>query len=60
MFKNRGMHFIHLNVNSLLPKMEEIRHIVQLTNASVIGISETKLDWPVLNSKIVIEGYELI
>ena len=44
MFKNRGMHFIHLNVNSLLPKREEMRHLVKLANASVIAISETKLD----------------
>ena len=40
MFKNRGMHFIHLNVNSLIPKIEEIRHLAKLTNASVIDTSE--------------------
>ena len=40
-FKSKGMHFIHLNINSLLPKIEEICHLKKLTNAPTIGISET-------------------
>ena len=43
-FKKRGMHFIHLNIHSLLPKIDEICYIAKLTNATVIGLSETKLD----------------
>ena len=42
-FKKRGMHFIHLNVNSILPKIDEIRYIAKLINATVIGLSETNL-----------------
>ena len=42
-FQKRGMHFIHLNINSILPKIDEIRYIAKLTNATVIGLSETKL-----------------
>ena len=42
-FKKRGMHFIHLNINSLLPKIDEIRYVAKLTNAIVVGLSETKL-----------------
>ena len=54
MFKNTGMHFIHLDVIvCLLPKIEEIRLLAELTNASLIGISEMKLDEFVLNSEIV-------
>ena len=60
MFKNRGMHFIHLNVNSLIPKIEEIRHLAKLTNASVIDTSEIKLDGSVLNNEVAIEGYDVI
>ena len=44
MFQKRGMHFIHLNINNLLPKIDEIRYVAKLTNATVIGLSETKLD----------------
>ena len=51
------MHFIHLNKNSLLPKIDEIRYIVKLTNAAVIGLSETKLDNIILSSELKIEGY---
>ena len=58
-FKNRGMHFIYLNVNSLLPKIEEIRHLAELTKTSVIGISEMKLD-RCLEQWNCIEGYDFI
>ena len=40
----KKMNFIHINVNSLLPKIGEVRYIANITNASVIEISETKLD----------------
>ena len=48
------MHFIHLNINSILPKIHEIRYIAKLKNATVIGLSETKLDNAVLNSELEI------
>ena len=38
------MHLIHININSLLPKIDEVRYIESITNASIIGINETKLD----------------
>ena len=44
-FNSRGLHFIHLNINSLLPKIDELRNIAKLSNAAVIGIGESKLDW---------------
>ena len=37
-FKIKGFHLLYLNVNSLLPKIDE------LSNAAVIGIAEYKLD----------------
>ena len=37
-FKYRGLNFIHLNINSLLPKIDELRYIAKSTNAAVIGI----------------------
>ena len=59
-FENRVMHFIHLNINSILPKTDEICYIAKLTNATVIGLRETKLDNAVLSSELEIEGYDLI
>ena len=44
-FYLRGLHFIHLNVNSLLPKIDKLRNIAKLSKAAVIGIiSKSKLD----------------
>ena len=35
-FKARGLHFIHININSLLPKTEELRRIACQSKAAVI------------------------
>ena len=51
--KYRELHLLHLNINSLLPKVDELRHIARLTNAAVIGISESKLDESVPTSEIL-------
>ena len=40
-FKQRALHFLHFNINSLLPKIDELRHVAILTNATVIRISES-------------------
>ena len=53
-FQKRSMHFIHLN------KIDELRYIAKLTNATVIGLSETKLDNAVLSSELEIKGYDPI
>ena len=42
-FRSKGIHLIHLNVNSLLPKINEIHYIAEGTKAAVIGITESKL-----------------
>ena len=58
-FDTRGLHFLHLNTNSLLAKTDEFRLIAQKTNAAVIGISETKLDQSVLDGEVNIDGHEM-
>ena len=59
-FKAKGIHLIHLNVNSLLPKIDEIRYISARTHAAVIGISESKLDETIYLPEIQISNYELL
>ena len=59
-FKAKGVHLIHLNINSLLPKFDEIQYLAARTNAVVITISESKLDETVLQSEIQISNYELL
>ena len=56
-FRCRGLHFIHLNINSLLPKIDELREIVKISNSKVSGITETKLDNSIDDSEISIDGY---
>ena len=59
-FKNRGLHFIHLNINSLLSKIDELREIVKASNVTVLGITESKLDDSTNNCEIYIVGYNTI
>ena len=55
-FNWRDLHFIHLNVNIFLPQMYELRNIAKISNAAVIGISESKLNDSVLSSEIHIDN----
>ena len=57
---NRGLHFIRLNINSLLSKIEKCRYIAKSTNAAVIGICESKLDASVLDPEISIDNYKIL
>ena len=59
-FKRRRLHFLHLNLNILLPKIDEIILIAKLTNESVTGISESKLDNSVFTTDIQINQYNLL
>ena len=54
------MHFIHVNARSILPKMSELRIMAKEYKAAVIAISETWLDYSVINSEIQIEGYSIL
>ena len=63
-FKKRGMHFIlkciKCNINSLLPKIDEVRYIPKVTNASIIGKSETKQGKTISSSELEVDGYDLV
>ena len=56
-FAKSGLHFIHLNINSILPKIDELRLIAHKSRAAVIGITESKIDDSVLDGEIMIDGY---
>ena len=59
-FKIKGVHLLHLKVNSLLPKIDEFRYIAKLSNTAIIGIIESKLDNCVLDSEIQIDNYQIL
>ena len=57
-FSKRGPHMIHLNTNSVLSKIDELRVIAKKSKAAVIGVPE--LDATVLDGEINIDGYEVM
>ena len=59
-FRSKGIYLIHLNVDILLPKIDEIRYIAERTKAAVIGITESKLDESIFQSEIQIDNYDLL
>ena len=59
-FRSKEIHLIHLNVNSLLPKISEIRYIAERTKAAVIEITESKLEESISQSEIQIDNYDLL
>ena len=59
-FKKKGLHFVHLNINSIFLKIDELREIARNVNAAVIDVTESKLDSSLLDTEIDIEGYDLL
>ena len=59
-FKNKGLHFIHINARSMFNKFFEIEYIVKKSKAAIVSISETWLDESHTNNSIAIEGYKLV
>ena len=59
-FDKNGLHFLEINGNSLLSKIEKIRFIVKKSKATVIGISETKLDRTIFDAEIYTEGCSIV
>ena len=53
-FRSKGIHLIHLNVNSLFPKINEISYKAECTKTTVIGITEVKLD-----KSMIVNNYDL-
>jgi len=59
-FKKKGLHFVHLNCNSLLSKIEEIREFVLQSKPHIICFSESKLDSTVNDEEVAIDDYNLL
>ena len=56
-FEKKGLHFIHVNTRSLLPKIDELRILARQTNTACLCISETWLDDTIFDSEIRIDNY---
>ena len=49
-FKKKGLHIIHFNARSLLPKLAEVCTLVAESNAAIVCVTETWLDDLVMDS----------
>ena len=56
----KGLHLIHINVRSLVPKLSELRHLLGETKAAVLAISESWLDETIGDNEIHIDGYSVL
>ena len=54
------MHFIHININSLLHKIDQVCYIANITNESTIGVTDTKLGKTIFSSELEVDGYDLV
>ena len=54
----KGLHFLH--INSLLPKIGELKCIANKTKAAITGVTESKLDHTVTDLKVNLPGYDIL
>ena len=54
------LHFLHININSVLSKTDTLRDIVGHTKPVILGITESKLDSSVSDQEVNINGYSIL
>ena len=59
-FHKHGLYFLHINVNSLLPNIDELRDVAGHTKPAILGITESKLDSSVSDQEVNISGYSIL
>ena len=60
LLKTRGLHFCHLNINSLLSKIDELTDIRNCIKPATLGITKSKLDSCVTKAEVNINSYSII
>ena len=58
-FRKKGIVIAHLNIQSILPKIEELRFHVDQSNIKILSINETFLDQTINDCEIGIPGFDL-
>ena len=56
----KGLHFLHININSLLPKVDDLKCIAKKTKAAIMGITESKLDYTVPDLEVNLPVYDIL
>ena len=52
--------FLHINVNSLLSKIDELGDVAGHTKPAILGITESKLDSSVSDQEVNVSGYRIL
>ena len=52
----KGLHFLQISKNSLLPKIDKLKCITNKTKAAIIGIAESKLDYTISDLEVNLSG----
>ena len=58
--KQKGLHFLHINIRSLLMKIDDVQHMVNEAQPSVVAVSETWCDDSVSDREVDIHGYTIV
>ena len=59
-FIQKGLHFLHQNARSLLPKITELKIIAAKSRAAVISVTKTWLDDSVTDGEISTNNYSIV
>lgn len=55
------MHFCNLNIQHIIPKLDELRIVMATENCpDILGVCETFLSPNILNNQIQIKGYDFL
>ena len=55
----RGMHFVHINIRSLFPKIDLLRHSLENSKVSICGVSESWLNEKMDSGLVDCKGYKV-
>ena len=59
-FRKRSLHFLHININSLLSKIDELRDILGHSKPAILGTTESMFDSSVSHQEVKISGYRIL
>ena len=59
-FRKRNLHFLHINVNSVLSKIDELRDVVRHTKPTILRITNSKLDSSGSDQKVNISDCSIL
>ena len=54
------LHYVHININSLLQKIGKSKCIASKSKALIIGIGASKLDHTVPNLEVNLPGFDIL